>query len=392
MTTPAQPPKQLVLLGAGHAHVHVLSTLATQPMAGVQITLVAPYPRQLYSGMVPGFVAGHYALDDCVIPLEPLLQNTGIRWLTRSATGLDANARTVTLDDGSTLSFDWLSVNTGPVQDRVQIEQTMPGAREHGLFVRPIESFGALWPRVAELAKTRALRVAVIGGGAAGIELAMAIRHGLGSSSVTLVAGAAAVGANYTPAVQQRVVKALKRRNITVLPDLAVGIQAGEVLLGCGARLACDVPLIATGAQAPAWLAGSGLALDANGFIAVDACQRSTSHAHVFAAGDVSTRVDRAIARSGVYAVRAGPALANNLAAAIAGREPSPHQPPENTLNLISCGDRQAIASWGHYAAQGRWVWWLKDRIDRAFIKRYSRPPLTPAGNIDSDGAPANRR
>lgn len=365
--------KHLVLLGAGHAHVHVLSTLAAQPMPGVQITLVAPYPRQLYSGMVPGFVAGHYALDDCVIPLEPLLENTGIRWLTRSTTALDTLAQSVTLDDGSVLHYDWLSVNTGPVQDRQRIEAMLPGAREHGLFVRPIETFGALWPRVAEMANSRALRVAVIGGGAAGIELAMAIRHRLPKAAVTLITGGDKVAASYPARLQQRVSQALKRRNVTVLPDMAACIQAGEVVLGSGARLACDVPVIATGAQAPAWLAGSGLALDEQGFMTVDACQRSTSHANVFAAGDVSSRIDQTLARSGVYAVRAGPALARNIAAATSGMEPTPHMPPVNTLNLLSCGDHYAIASWGKYSAQGRWVWWLKDWIDRSFIKRYRR-------------------
>jgi pyridine nucleotide-disulfide oxidoreductase family protein len=365
--------KHLVLLGAGHAHIHVLSTLATQPLPGVQLTLVAPYPRQLYSGMLPGFVAGHYALEDCVIALEPLLENTGIRWLPYSVAALDVNARMLALDDGSELGFDCLSVNTGPVQDRQLIEQALPGAREHGLFLRPIEVFGALWPRVTELAQSRALRVAVIGGGAGGIELAMAIQHRLPTSSVTLVTGGASVAPNYSAAMQQRVADALRQRNITILADLAVGLQAGELSLASGARLACDVPLIATGAQAPAWLADSGLALDAQGFIAVDACQRSTSHANVLAAGDVSTRVDQPLARSGVYAVRAGPALAKNLAAVVAGLEPSPHMPPQNTLNLLSCGDHEAIASWGNYSAQGRWAWWLKDWIDRSFIKRYRR-------------------
>jgi pyridine nucleotide-disulfide oxidoreductase family protein len=368
--------RQLVLLGAGHAHVHVLANLAGKPCPGdVHVTLVAPYPRQLYSGMVPGFVAGHYTLEQCVIALEPLLQKARVRWLPRSATALDADARTVTLDDGSKLAYDWLSVNTGGVQDRANIELALPGAREFGLFVRPIETFGALWPRVTALATERALRLAVIGGGAAGIELAMAMRHRLPGASLTLITGGGAVGANYTPAVQQRVARALTQRHITVLSDVAQGIQPGEVLLGCGGRLACDVPVIATGVQAPPWLGSSGLALDKQGFIAVDACQRATSHANVFAAGDVSTRVDQTLARSGVYAVRAGPALAKNLTASIAGTDPAPHRPPSATLNLLSCGDRYAIASWGNYSAQGRWVWWLKDRIDRSFIQRYSVAP-----------------
>ena len=365
--------KNLILLGAGHAHVHVLSTLAAQPLPGVQITLVAPYPRQLYSGMVPGFIAGHYTLEDCVIPLEPLLKNTGIRWLSRSVTALDADTRSLTLDDGSTLAYDWLSINTGAVHDRQKMEAQMPGAREHGLFVRPLEPFAALWPRVAELAQNRALRVAVIGAGAAGIELAMAMAHRLPGSSLTLISGDAPVAARYPQGVQQRVRQALKQRHITVLNERVVGLQAGEVLLANGARLVCDVPVIAIGGQAPAWLADSGLALDEHGFMAVDACLRATRHAEVFAVGEVSTRVDQPLARSGVYAVRAGPALLKNLTAVVAGAEPSPHLPPKNTLNLLSCGNHEAIASWGDYSAQGRWVWWLKDWIDRRFMQRYRK-------------------
>lgn len=277
------------------------------------------------------------------------------------------------MDDGSDIGFDYLSVNTGPVQDRKQIEAAIPGAHEHGLFLRPIETFGALWPRVIALAQSRNLRIAVIGGGAAGIELVMAIRHRLPSASVTLISGAAKVASNYPPIVQHRLAAALAGRNITVLPELAAGIKFGEVILASGARLACDVPLIATGTQAPAWLSSSGLALANNGLIAVDAFQRSTSHAVVFAAGDVSTRVDRPLARNGVYAVRAGPTLLKNLNAVAAGSKPSSYIPPRNTLNLLSCGDHYAIASWGKYSAQGRWLWWLKDRIDRSFVATYRR-------------------
>ena len=369
--------KHLVLLGAGHAHVHVVKHYAQLARHGVmppQITLVSPYPRQLYSGMLPGFIAGHYRLAQCGIELEPLLAGTPIRLILRSAVALDAAASQITLDNGTVLGFDWLSVNTGPVQDRQRLETQMPGVREHGLFVRPIEAFGALWPRVAELAQTQALRLTLVGGGAAGIELAMAIRHRLPGAALTLLTGGSPLAANYPQAVQRRVAGALKDRNITVLVDAAISFAAAEVQLASGARLACDVPLIATGAQAPAWLQGSGLALDGQGFIAVDACLRSTSHPHVFAAGDVSSRTDRPLPRSGVYAVRAGAALADNLEAALSGQALKRHQPPADTLNLLSCGTREAIASWGPLSAQGRWVWWLKDRIDRGFIRRYQKP------------------
>lgn len=372
--SPGYLPRQLVLLGAGHAHMHVLSQLAAQPLVGARITLVAPHPRQVYSGMVPGFVAGHYTQDDCTISLEPLVRRGGIRWLTRSVRALDAQAQTVQFDDGSAMHYDWLSINTGPVINRSLLEQTLPGAREHGLFIRPIEAFASLWPKVAGMGRQLPLRIAVIGAGATGIELSMAVRHRLPSAAITLLCGDAPAGAMYPAPVQARLIAALKARKITLIQDSAVGLTGTAVQLASGATLACDVPLIAIGAQAPPWLESSGLALDAQGFIAVDALQRSTSHANVFAAGDVSTRQDRPVARNGVIAMRAGPALSHNLRATVAGRSPKAHKPPANTLNLISCGDRYAIGAWGTTSFEGRWVWQLKNWIDRRFVARYLGP------------------
>jgi len=146
-------------------------------------------------------------------------------------------------------------------------------------------------------------------------------------------------------------------------------------VLGNGARLACDVPLLAIGTHAPPWLQGSGLALSDSGHVLVNAFQQSTSHPQVFAAGDVATRADVPHARSGVYAVRAGPPLAHNLLAFHQRKPLKPHQPPTNTLNLLSCGTGHAIASYGPLSAQGAWAWRWKDRIDRGFIERYRIGP-----------------
>jgi NADH dehydrogenase FAD-containing subunit len=131
---------------------------------------------------------------------------------------------------------------------------------------------------------------------------------------------------------------------------------------------------LAVGAQAPGWLAGSGLALDDAGFVSVNSFQQSVSHRQVFAVGDVASRLDAPHPRSGVYAVRAGPPLLANLRAALQGLPMQPYQPPVRTLNLISCGDRYAIAAWGPLHVEGRWVWNLKDRIDRGFVARYATP------------------
>jgi NADH dehydrogenase FAD-containing subunit len=362
--------RQIVLVGAGHAHLHVLAQLAAQPLPGTVVTLIAPHSHQMVASMVPGFMVGHYAPTDFTISLQPLVQRGGIRWITQSVTALDATSQTLQLDDGSGLHFDWLSVNIAPTQDRTRAEQTIPGAKEHALFLRPLEAFVALWPRVTELGDSKALRVAVIGAGAGGVEIAFAVRQRLPQAAVTLLCGEAPAAARWSPAVQQRVVALLKRRNITVLKDMAVGIKSGFVQLGCGADLACDVPLLATGSAPPPWLADSGLALDEQGFIAVDATQRSTSHSQVFAAGDISSRRDLTPERCGWRDNLVGPTLARNLAAAVEGRALKAHPPQATTLNLLACGAHYAIGSWGRYNFEGRWVGWLKERQDRKLLDK----------------------
>lgn len=346
--------------------------------ANLRITLVAPQPEQLYSGMVPGFVAGHYTLNQCVIPLDALMARCGAQYLASTATGMDANAQTLSLSNGQTLGYDLLSLNTGGVMDREKIDATMPGAGAHALFVRPIEAFGKHWPLVAAKALLQPIHLAVVGAGAAGLELAMAAAHALrhsqhaSGSRVTLITGGVQPAQSYPVNVQRRVVRALDRSQIAVVQDACVGLNEGEVMLASGEHLACDIAVLAIGTQAPAWLAGSGLALDDKGFVAVNPFQQSTSHANVFAVGDVASRADAPHSRSGVYAVRAGPPLLNNLRAAIACQVLRPYPPPARTLNLLSCGSRYAIASWGTLSVEGAWVWRLKDRIDREFVRRYS--------------------
>lgn len=360
--------KQLLLLGGGHAHLQVLRALATEPLPGTEATLVTPYPRLTYSGMVPGFVAGHYTLDQCSVPLAPLAGRAGVRLLQAAATGIDTASRTVTLADGRTLPYDVLSLDTGATHDRGAI----PGAREHGLFVRPIEAFTALWERMRELAERRALCVVVVGGGAAGVELALAMHHRLGDRSrVSLVTGGGPPVPSHPPAVQQRVIAALKRRNVTLLEEICAEVTAEHVVLGRGARVACDAAVLALPAVAPAWLRETGLALDAGGFVATGATLQSTSHPEVFAAGDTATLLDAPRPRSGVYALRAGAPLALNLRRFLAGGALLPWTPQPRALNLLACGEKYAIASWGPLSAQGRWVWHWKDRIDRGFINTH---------------------
>ncbi len=370
--------KHLVLLGAGHAHVHVLEGLAAHKPRDVRVTLIAPVDAQLYSGMVPGFVAGHYTLDECVISLKRLIETSGVQFIEGSAASIKADIQMLTLSDGQVIDYDVLSLNTGASIDFEKIEAVMPGARKQAMFVRPMPVFVKLWPQALALAASRPLHLAVVGAGAAGLELAMAAAHQLRGpayppgSRITLVTGSLAPAQSYPPSVQRRVLRTLEHLEITVVQESCVAVNEGELVLGSCAKLPCDVPLLAIGVQAPAWLANSGLALDEKGFLAVDHFQQSTSHALVFAVGDVASRADSPHSRSGVYAVRAGPPLLRNLLAGIGSQALTPYAPPARTLNLLSCGSRYAIAAWGPFSVEGGWVWRLKDRIDRQFVQRYS--------------------
>jgi NADH dehydrogenase FAD-containing subunit len=366
--------KKLVIIGTGMHHVHWLMALTQQALEGVQVTLIAPSLRQLYGPMLPGFVAGRVPLEECLIDLEPRLKKSGIRCLPLSVVALDAQAQTLTLSNGNALAFDWLSVNSGDVMDRAQLELKLPGVREHGLFLQPTEVFAKLWPSVVALAETRTLRIAVLGDSLQSMEIAMAIRHQLPSASITLVMDRRTLAPPCSAALQVQLAQALKQRRITVLDDHAVSLADGQVMLGCGAALVCDVPLIALRAIAPGWLATSTLAVDEQGFVATDAQQRAISHPSVFAAdGAVMTDVQTVCRRRAAQAARDS-AYGQALTTAIRVWPIRPAQGPEKSACILVDGGHEALANWGRYGAQGRWLWRLKNRLDRAAVQRLRQP------------------
>ena len=326
--------------------------------------------------MVPAYVAGQQGLQDCAISLEALAQRSGVRWLRGSVVALDAHHKSIQLDDGSHLEFDWLSLDMGTVQDRDFIETTIPGSREHALFMQPVDAFISLWPRVSKMGDARALRIALIGGSAADVEVALAIRHRLPNAAVTLVCSQTALDANYSAKLQRRIQAVLRTQRITMLQDTVTSMSAEALHLGCGADLACDIALLTVGAKPPQWLKDSGLALDKDGYLALDRHLRSISHSRIFAALDISHQVDCTGPASAIDALRAGRTLAHNLRAAVDGSRLKAYSPSSMPLTLLAYGKHSAIGCWGSLTAQGRWVRWLKDWADRRLLARLGQPDV----------------
>ena len=370
--------RRLVLLGGGHAHVRVLADLARRPLTDLDVHLVTPYCRQIYSGMLPGWIAGHYPIDACAIALDRLASRAGAALHETSGTGLDMMRNTLHCADGNELHFDALSIDTGPMPAL----QDLPGAALHALPVRPIEQFISAWPALVERlhVRNRHFELAILGAGAAGVELAFAIQHraaveGWSHLRLTVVSSEALPLSGAPLSARETVVRLFTRRGVRwVGGRRALHVEVGRLHFEQGESLGFDACIASTGAAAPAWAAASGLACDERGFIRVGATLQSVSHPQVFAAGDVAAYHD-ARPKSGVFAVRAGPCLAFNLRAFCTGQALTNWSPQRRALYLISTGERHALATWGAWSWQGRWVWRWKDRIDRSFMRRSAAHP-----------------
>jgi selenide,water dikinase len=363
----------LVLGGGGHAHVEVLRRLAGQPHAGLRATLVNPEEASLYSGMMPGLIAGHYSRVDCEINLVRLCQSAGARLILGSVAAVDPEARALRLSTGSTLHWDLLSLNTGSEPDLASVT----GAERFAIPVKPMSGFMKAWDRALDeglLDSKRPFDAVVVGAGAGGVEVAMAIQHRLreagGSPRVTLASEHFLEG--YPEPVRGAVRRALARAQVESLEGVrATAVTESSVSFSGGQNIESRFTVWAIGASAPGWVGQSGLARDARGFLAVDACLRSRSDPTVFAAGDIAS-LETPVPKAGVYAVRLAPVLAFNLIAACQGAPLREYDPQPRFLSLISLGERRAIASWGPLRAEGAMVWRVKDHIDRKFMQRYA--------------------
>lgn len=347
--------KRLILAGGGHAHLAVIEALAHAVLADVEVVMITEQRWQYYSGMLPGWIAGHYQLDDWRIDWQPLLQSAGVRLVQQRITALDADQQLLTLADGSQWHYDWLSLDVGS-----GTRDFDPGVSCPVLPVKPLADFQQQW---ACQRWSAASSLVVVGSGAAGIELVLSMRYALPDYvQIYLQPGRRGILPGFSRLVRCRVQKLLDQRAIQWLSEDTAPAAYRQAQL----------VVTATGAQAPTWLKHSGLALSAEGFVRVDASHRSPSHDAVFAAGDVCHRDDVTLPRSGVHAVKAGPVLARNLISALHQQWPrARYRPRRYNLYILACGPRDAIASYGPLSCRGRWVWYWKNWLDQRFMQRF---------------------
>lgn len=373
-------PCHLVLLGGGHAHVEVLRRFGQYPMPNLRLTLVSRDAHSPYSGMLPGFVAGHYTHEQVHIDLVRLARFAGARFIQAEAVSLDHDRRELLLADQTRLDYDRLSINIGSTP-----QLKVPGARDHAVPVKPIDGFTSRWQVLLDRARqgTAPLRIAVVGGGAGGVELMLAMQHRLrqerqrqggdpDSLGFLLLTASTELLPTHAPRVRRFFYQTLLEREVELHCGQRVErLEAGRLWTDAGDAFSADEVVWVTQAGGAAWLAEAGLATDKQGFLRVNDCLQSVTDAAIFAAGDIASMVNHPREKAGVFAVRQGAPLFDNLRRSVADQPLKPFRPQRRWLALISTGDRYAVASRGSLSVRGRWVWRWKDWIDQRFMHRF---------------------
>ncbi len=393
MNPPEQPIlRDIILIGGGHSHVGVIKRFGMKPVPGVRLTVICRDTHTPYSGMLPGYVAGHYHYDDVHIDLRKLAEFAGARYIFDEVIGLDRANRKVLCRERPPIAYDLASINIGSTPQIGLVS----GAAAHAVPVKPINQFNERWLALLHRAQqgNGPLRIAVVGAGAGGVELTLAMQYRLRNEwqrlgrrledlSFDLYSESPQILPTHNARVRASYEAVLRERGVRLHVGRAV-TQVGSDALTTddGARHDADEVVWVTQAGGAAWLKETGLALDDKGFIRVLDTLQSVSDPLVFAAGDIASMDNHRLEKAGVFAVRQGPPLTENLRRSATGRPLLNYKPQRFWLALISTGDRHAVASRGAFSVQGDWVWRWKDWIDRRFMQRFTDlKPMDPASS-----------
>ena len=363
----------IVLVGGGHAHALVLRMWAMNPLPGVRITVINPGPTAPYTGMLPGFIAGHYARQDIMIDLIRLARFAGARVILDRVVGIDTAAKRVLLQSRPPITYDVCSLDIGIASDLPEV----PGFAEHAVAAKPLGDFAQRWDQFLARALP-APQLVVIGAGIGGVELALAARHRLGTAAqISLLERGGTVLPGIGAGARRALLGNLATAQVSVHTSASPAqIATGAVILQDGRSLASDFTLSVAGGRPQSWLGDTGLALQ-DGFVSISD-QLQSSNTAIFAVGDCAHMATAPRPKAGVFAVRAAPVLLYNLRAALLNQPLRRYVPQRDYLKLISTGGKGAVADkWG-LPLDGAWLWRLKDQIDRKFMAKFGEFPAMP--------------
>jgi selenide,water dikinase len=396
----------LVLIGGGHSHVIALKLWATNPIPNVRVTLITDTTHTPYSGMLPGYVAGFYNYDEIHIDLRRLASCAQIQLYLDQAIQLDLNQNRVICKHLPPVNFDYLSLDIGSNPSTLNIT----GGAEYAIAAKPVPQFLTAWNKILEQVKNKPnipISITIVGGGAGGVELALNMQLHLqkltSKLSFHLFHSGTSLLSGHNYFVSQRVEHILRNRGVKlylkekvkeIVPkeDLSAILPIKElnsllfspakqeyipyeIRCESGLNIMSNVVFLVTQAAAPTWIKTAGLTTDAQGFILVKDTLQSVSHPHIFAAGDIATMENYIRPKAGVFAVRQGKPLWENLQRIILGKPLKNYLPQKQYLSLIGTGDKSAIASWSGLGLQSPLLWYWKDYIDRQFMAQFSELP-----------------
>ncbi|WP_373030469.1 selenide, water dikinase SelD [Sulfitobacter sp.] len=388
MNSPDVPLTQdLVLVGGGHAHALVLRKWGMNPLPGARLTVINPGPTAPYTGMLPGHVAGHYSRDTLEIDLVRLCRFAGARLILAHATDIDRTARLITVEGQGPIAYDVASIDIG-----ITAEMSIAGFADHAVGAKPLDIYAQRWRDFvsATTQGTATPTVAVIGGGVAGCELALAMSHALQQAGVkpavtVIEAGPQISGVGDT--ARRKLLSAMSQAGIALRTDARVTqVTASQVLLDRQEPVQAALTVGAAGAFPHGWLARTDLPL-IDGFIETTPDLSIKGDTSVFAVGDCAAMPFAPRPKAGVFAVRAAPVLHHNLRAALTGGARKIFKPQKNYLKLISFGGKSAMAEKFGFAVSGPLLWRWKDRIDRAFMDKLDHLPPMKAARIPETSA-----
>ncbi|MEA5593235.1 selenide, water dikinase SelD [Rivularia sp. UHCC 0363] len=378
--------KNLVLIGGGHSHVIALKMLGMEALPGIRITLITDYSDTPYSGMLPGHIAGFYTHEQCHIDLRKLANFAQAQLYIDCVTGIDLENNQVICANRPNVNFDLLSIDIGSTPATISV----PGATKYAIPAKPVGKLLQSWDELVEKIEENPqnpLKIGIVGGGAGGVELALSMRgnlqqydskqeiHLFGRDRHLLSHHHASVGNWLRRMLIQRDIKLHLGETVCQVVHQE-NIERFNVRCESGLEVECDYIFWVTQASAPKWLKATGITTDERGFILVNDKLQSLSHPLVFAAGDIATMKNHPRAKAGVFAVRQGKPLFENLRRSLLGKTLKKYRPQKDYLSLIGTGDGMAIATRGWLTLPPhKLLWDWKDYIDRKFMEQFRDLP-----------------